>query len=315
MTPTGAAWAWFPGCRGRQDFSPGRTSRSMALGLQDRTGQSQAPLTAGKLGAGGPRTSRSEVGQSEPRWGPPLRCCILLSHLLKIQPPSPPKPPSCQRAPQIPGVGGPVQNFLETSPSRPKPQGLTGPSPNKTTASPAFRWLSPPPSRGHSLSPHLGPLGLPQPLAEPTPSPPGSSCHFLRGLPPLLGPPRPCPWALPSSPTPPHPPLQPLCPGGSREAEIFGTSRVVGAGGLPQLRDTRAEPGVGPSALVTCVHKAKDPAGATETPCSAATSSVTRGTDGARVAARSGHPPVPPEPLVHCAFFPDTCFLLIDTCV
>lgn len=72
MTPTGAAWAWFPGCRGRQDFSPGRTSRSMALGLQDRTGQSQAPLTAGKLGAGGPRTSRSEVGQSEPRWCPPF---------------------------------------------------------------------------------------------------------------------------------------------------------------------------------------------------------------------------------------------------
>lgn len=207
MTPTGAAWAWFPGCRGRQDFSPGRTSRSMALGLQDRTGQSQAPLTAGKLGAGGPRTSRSEVGQSEPRWGPPLRCCILLSHLLKIQPPSPPKPPSCQRAPQIPGVGGPVQNFLETSPSRPKPQGLTGPSPNKTTASPAFRWLSPPPSRGHSLSPHPGPSWPPPaprranslpsgkllPLSQGAPSPPGAS----EALP--LGP------ALLSHPSPPSP--------------------------------------------------------------------------------------------------------------
>lgn len=205
MTPTGAAWAWFPGCRGRQDFSPGRTSRSMALGLQDRTGQSQAPLTAGKLGAGGPRTSRSEVGQSEPRWGPPLRCCILLSHLLKIQPPSPPKPPSCQRAPQIPGVGGPVQNFLETSPSRPKPQGLTGPSPNKTTASPAFRWLSPPPSRGHSLSPHPGPSWPPPAPRKANSLPSGEApASFSGGSLPswgLRGPaPGPCP-PLPPLPT------------------------------------------------------------------------------------------------------------------
>lgn len=179
----------------------------MALGHQDRTGQSQALLTPGKLGAGGPRTSRSEVGQSEPRWGPPLRCCILLSHLLKNPTTLAPQTPLLPACSSNSWGGGPVQNFLETSPSRPKPQGLTGPSPNKTTASPAFRWLSPPPSRGHGLSPHPGPLGLPQPLAERTPSPPGKLLPLSQRAPSPPGASEALPLgpALLSHPSPPSP--------------------------------------------------------------------------------------------------------------
>ena len=303
MAPTGAAWAWLPGCRGRQDFSPGRTSRSMALGLQDRTGQSQAPLTAGKLGAGGPLVPRS-VSQS-PGGAPPSVLHPLESFVKKSNHPRPPNPPPARPLLKFLGWGArsELPGNKSISPQAPRahwaipeqnhslpcfPLALTSPKPRPRPLTPSGpSWPPPAPRRANSL-----PSGKLLPLSQGAPSPPGAS-----------------------SPTPPHPPLQPLCPGGSGEAELFGTSRVLGAGGLPQLRDTRAEPGVGPSALVTCVHKAKDPAGATETPCSVATSSVTRGTDGARVAARSGHPPVPPEPLVHCAFFPDTCFLLIDTCV